>query len=39
MVRFYGAKRVIIFPDGDEITKMEGPNLQIIGGKEVEASI
>lgn len=38
-VRFYGVKRVIIFPDGDDITKMEGPNLQIIGGKEVKASI
>jgi hypothetical protein len=38
-VRFYGAKRVIIFPDGDEITKMEGPNLQIIGKKEVETSV
>ena len=32
IVKYFGAKRVIICPDGDEITKMEGPNLQIIGG-------
>lgn len=33
-VMFFGQKRVIICPDGDEITKMEGANLQIIGGVE-----
>lgn len=35
IVKFFGAKRLIICPDGDEITKMKGPNLQIIGGVEV----
>ncbi|MGD9687268.1 MAG: hypothetical protein AB7U43_09895 [Desulfobacter sp.] len=34
-VKFFGKKREIICPDGYEITKMEGPNLEIIGGVEV----
>ncbi len=28
-VKFFGKKRTIIFPDGDSINKMEGPNLKI----------
>ena len=30
-VRFFGSKRIIILPDGEEITKMQGPNLVILG--------
>lgn len=36
-VRFFGSKRVILCPDGDEIVKMAGPNLQISGGVELKS--
>ncbi|AJY71112.1 hypothetical protein RW64_16865 [Geobacter sulfurreducens] len=35
VVKFYGAKRVITFPDGDELIKMAGENLKITGGVEL----
>lgn len=36
IVKFFGEKRVIIFSDGDQIVKMHGPNLEILGGIEVQ---